>query len=337
MQLSKNPTIETVGNDASSLAPPLCNNRLNSSPKPYVSHNPTPENTNEYYDFPPPPADLLNLESGGLHLKTPSAFIPYKQLTGEVPSSVKNNINEPAAVNRSVPYDTQNVTYDKFKQSSTPVHELTAQYAAKLAVTDKNSNSSIADTENNNNCWYSEGETGEEVALKPSDIIRKFNNGETLGSSPEDSYLNNNNNNAARNVDGKFLKIGKPERFQALSSYVPSMPLVSNTLTNAAAAAGVKSTANAVDRSRSPKVHFGPSTTVYLEDADTGELEMVAEKFSCHQCKSPIYPGQIVVLAERAGVEVMWHPQCFVCVVCQVRLGAWENCSGKLNIYRAIV
>lgn len=42
-----------------------------------------------------------------------------------------------------------------------------------------------------------------------------------------------------------------------------------------------------------------------------------AKILNCHHCLEPVEQGQIVVLAERAGKGIAWHPQCFVCFTCQ--------------------
>ncbi|VDO31698.1 unnamed protein product, partial [Onchocerca flexuosa] len=36
----------------------------------------------------------------------------------------------------------------------------------------------------------------------------------------------------------------------------------------------------------------------------------------CHQCKGLLYEGNLVIIAERFGRDVHWHPQCFVCTEC---------------------
>ncbi|XP_023717877.1 uncharacterized protein LOC111870096 isoform X2 [Cryptotermes secundus] len=37
----------------------------------------------------------------------------------------------------------------------------------------------------------------------------------------------------------------------------------------------------------------------------------------CHKCKKPLLAGEVGVLAERAGEQAAWHPQCFVCCTCE--------------------
>lgn len=39
----------------------------------------------------------------------------------------------------------------------------------------------------------------------------------------------------------------------------------------------------------------------------------------CVHCCDDILPGEVVVFADRAGTDVVWHPKCFVCNTCQVR------------------
>lgn len=39
----------------------------------------------------------------------------------------------------------------------------------------------------------------------------------------------------------------------------------------------------------------------------------------CVHCCEDILPGEVVVFADRAGTDVVWHPKCFVCNTCQVR------------------
>jgi len=40
----------------------------------------------------------------------------------------------------------------------------------------------------------------------------------------------------------------------------------------------------------------------------------------CKQCKKSVVPGQVAVMAERAGKDELWHPSCFVCSTCEVIL-----------------
>jgi PET Domain/LIM domain len=40
----------------------------------------------------------------------------------------------------------------------------------------------------------------------------------------------------------------------------------------------------------------------------------------CMECSLPVSPGDVVVTAERAGTGAFWHPACFVCSTCQVRI-----------------
>lgn len=160
---------------------------------------------------------------------------------------------------------------------------------------------------------------------------------------------------AGQNVDAKYLKLGNPEQFVALSSYVPNRPQLSNTLSTGVASPMLPlardaspvtvttGTASAVgtlqrDRNQNPRVQFGETTLMGGDEellADPGQQLAPAfgsavihpdtygagyevDDISCHQCKLMVQPGQVVVVAERAGRESIWHPSCFVCVICQV-------------------
>lgn len=41
------------------------------------------------------------------------------------------------------------------------------------------------------------------------------------------------------------------------------------------------------------------------------------QNYSCHQCREPMRSGDPAVYAERAGYDKLWHPRCFVCVICK--------------------
>lgn len=42
------------------------------------------------------------------------------------------------------------------------------------------------------------------------------------------------------------------------------------------------------------------------------------EDLFCKQCNGNVLLGQVAVMAERTGKEVLWHPSCFVCTTCEV-------------------
>jgi len=51
-----------------------------------------------------------------------------------------------------------------------------------------------------------------------------------------------------------------------------------------------------------------------------GELSVSPAKLvvaKCKECKLDIFTGEVAVKADRAGQEVVWHPQCFKCFKCQ--------------------
>lgn len=229
-----------------------------------------------------------------------------------------------------MPFTTENFTYDKYVESSMPIAGLTAQYTEKLSL-----NVNEKDSQNNN--WCTDDEPirfREKENPTPSEIIRKLNSRPAAGPvsdlekneirNPSQFYddsttvVNNRNLSPSKNVDGKFMKIANPEAFVAVSSYVASTPQLANTLTGARGS------------SRGPKVRFGGATVYSDEESVDPEKQLCPIPstavtssqneliMDCHQCKKMVLPGQVVVVAERAGVEVIWHPQCFVCVICQV-------------------
>lgn len=63
--------------------------------------------------------------------------------------------------------------------------------------------------------------------------------------------------------------------------------------------------------------HWEDPKEIAAINADTCVLSDGVELL-CKQCKGSVKSGQVAVLAERIGKEVLWHPQCFVCTICQV-------------------
>ncbi|XP_050530404.1 testin [Daktulosphaira vitifoliae] len=57
------------------------------------------------------------------------------------------------------------------------------------------------------------------------------------------------------------------------------------------------------------------------------------KKLFCKQCSGMILPGEIAVLAERTGEEVLWHPSCFVCTTCKELLVDLVYFFFKGNVY----
>lgn len=263
----------------------------------------------------PPPATELS-QPPIADLKTPSAFTPYRKLNAKFLPKTDN-------VNNNVPFIKECFNHNKYVESSFPVG-----VTEKLSVNEK-------DTQNNNWCTDVEKVRSSQTENSvPADILRKFNL-QLAFSSPSceeknnlirnsdqfyndiSAVANNRNFSSSKSVDGKFVKLANPEAFVAMSSYVSNNPQVSNTLTSASS-------------KRNPKVHFG-STVTYPDDENSELNQQLLHasstsvtsshnelRIDCHHCKRIIVPGQVVVVAERAGVEVIWHPQCFVCIKCQV-------------------
>lgn len=51
-------------------------------------------------------------------------------------------------------------------------------------------------------------------------------------------------------------------------------------------------------------------------DGEAGRKDVASLNINCKQCAKEIRLGEVVVKAQRAGKEVAWHPQCFVCHTC---------------------
>lgn len=82
---------------------------------------------------------------------------------------------------------------------------------------------------------------------------------------------------------------------------------------------------------RTPKVHFGDATFIehgggeladHLARLPSLSENLQQQSVCCHHCKETILPGQVAVQAEKAGVEFIWHPNCFVCNTCKVNVTA---------------
>lgn len=63
---------------------------------------------------------------------------------------------------------------------------------------------------------------------------------------------------------------------------------------------------------------LGASPKEFLaSNADTYILSD-GKELLCKQCSKNLLPGQVAVVAERTGKEILWHPSCFVCTTCKV-------------------
>lgn len=59
------------------------------------------------------------------------------------------------------------------------------------------------------------------------------------------------------------------------------------------------------------------------------------EGMPCKRCTKPMFAGEVAVKAERAGVEAIWHPQCFTCSKCGELLADLVYCFYKGELYCA--
>lgn len=54
------------------------------------------------------------------------------------------------------------------------------------------------------------------------------------------------------------------------------------------------------------------------EPTETNEESIPLILLSCVHCQETVLPGEVVVCADRAGPDFVWHPKCFVCDTCGV-------------------
>jgi len=73
---------------------------------------------------------------------------------------------------------------------------------------------------------------------------------------------------------------------------------------------------NISESSKNP-LQESPKELMVSNNADTYVLSD-NKNLLCKQCKKKVTPGQVAVIAERTGKDVLWHPSCFVCNTCEV-------------------
>ncbi len=312
-------------------------NNLNSIPKPFKSFVASqPESTEDILSQ----STTCKPDYPTCELKTPSAFVQYKKFSGK---SGARNINE---LNMNESFDNGNQT------NPITVKDLTYDCQNKLNIHEN------LDSRNNNLPAFEENSLTLGENLTPSQIIRKFNSQVVPDQGAKNDPIKSSNRwninskphtkpsntllpvrdidvaadmTPSKNADVRFLKLGTPEQFVALSSYVPNSPQHSNALitvrekdTND----NTKEPFNKADSYTQNEVMIqnyraSPRNTNVVDPYDS----QIASEINCRQCKEIIYANQVVVVAERAGVEVMWHPQCFVCIICEVSSASGISCQ----------
>lgn len=70
-------------------------------------------------------------------------------------------------------------------------------------------------------------------------------------------------------------------------------------------------------------------------EAAEATTDVTALDIQCKQCTKDIHLGEVVVKAQRAGKEVAWHPQCFVCHKCNELLADLVYFFHGGNVYCA--
>lgn len=308
-------------------------NNLNSTPTPFKSFV---ENTIDEDKFLSPPSKLLH---PAVELKTPSAFISqYKiPINKSACTNLKNiskSLNENPVLNK---YDNgecindlatecwQKLNIDKKLDaennnltSSNNIHEFNMTQATALETNQLK-------TENNCDTIKNPNKHREKSSYLNKNEVATAN--VNVPSLQDFQHYKNITPESVKNIDGKFLKLGNPEHFVAFSSNVLK-PQMSNVLIMNSKGKDKNQNQKIrlcntitpyVDQSIQPHQHISkePNVLGAVMDAEFINLQNESE-ISCHQCKLTIFPDQVVVVAERAGVEVIWHPQCFICFFCKV-------------------
>jgi hypothetical protein len=57
---------------------------------------------------------------------------------------------------------------------------------------------------------------------------------------------------------------------------------------------------------------------IIITGLGNGSPQLEEYHLDCHKCNKALVAGEVAVLAERAGKQAAWHPQCFVCCTCEV-------------------
>ncbi|XP_075996113.1 testin [Genypterus blacodes] len=61
---------------------------------------------------------------------------------------------------------------------------------------------------------------------------------------------------------------------------------------------------------------LGTAATAGAMGGPGGQQAGPQKTYSCHHCQQPMGLGDPAVFAERAGLDKLWHPACFVCCTC---------------------
>lgn len=71
------------------------------------------------------------------------------------------------------------------------------------------------------------------------------------------------------------------------------------------------------------------------EGSGSATTDVTSLNMNCKQCSKDIHLGEVVVKAQRAGKDVAWHPQCFVCNKCNELLADLVYFFHGGNVYCA--
>ena len=94
--------------------------------------------------------------------------------------------------------------------------------------------------------------------------------------------------------------------------YVPEDPVTKANNNNPAAVAPSINNNNL-----SPSANRRPSGQQQQQPTYQQEvIQQSEQQWCCRKCSQPIEAGTVAIFAERAGSDKCWHPQCFVCSIC---------------------
>lgn len=65
----------------------------------------------------------------------------------------------------------------------------------------------------------------------------------------------------------------------------------------------------------------------------TGQVLETTQAADCRGCSVPIAPNTLAIAATKLGLNALWHPKCFVCIVCRNPLVDLTYCTREDEVY----
>lgn len=156
------------------------------------------------------------------------------------------------------------------------------------------------------------------ILKKPSTFIgnKNYSNSDKF----ESNMLDNANNNPA--VSHQQVTSQWPSSKIAWSETLPQQPTnFSSNIKNDNYKPEELNDHNVSKLSESPsqeRSNDPQNQKIALSDNADTYVVHDGKELLCKQCNLKVLPGQVAVMAERTGKEVLWHPPCFVCSTCEV-------------------